>query len=55
MGVVLFVGVAKWFILYIGCSTFIKRFFTSKSVLLALMVGCGLQMFQQLGGINTVM
>ena len=39
----------------VGCMELVKKFMTSRSVLLALFVGCGLQMFQQLGGINTVM
>lgn len=39
----------------VGCMELVRKFLTSRSVLLALFVGCGLQMFQQLGGINTVM
>ena len=39
----------------IGTFDLLKRFVTSRTVVLALIVGCGLQMFQQLGGINTVM
>lgn len=33
----------------------LKKFVTSRTVIFALIAGCGLQMFQQLGGINTVM
>ena len=33
----------------------VVKLFTTRSVRLALVVGCGLQMFQQFGGINTVM
>ncbi|XP_019851521.1 PREDICTED: proton myo-inositol cotransporter-like [Amphimedon queenslandica] len=39
----------------LGCLKLLRKFTTSRTVLLALFVGCGLQMFQQLGGINTVM
>ena len=38
-----------------GFRHFVRRLFTERTVLLALVVGCGLQMFQQLSGINTVM
>ena len=41
--------------IYSGRLDFVKRFCTSRTVLLALLVGCGLQLFQQFGGINTVM
>ena len=40
---------------YLGRLELVKRFCTSRTVLLALLVGCGLQLFQQFGGINTVM
>jgi SP family myo-inositol transporter-like MFS transporter 13 len=39
----------------LGCKSFVVKFVTSRSLLLALSIGCGLQMFQQLCGINTVM
>ena len=35
--------------------TFIYRVFHTRSVILAIIVGCGLQIFQQISGINTVM
>ncbi|XP_065886410.1 proton myo-inositol cotransporter-like isoform X3 [Dysidea avara] len=34
---------------------FISRVFNTRSVMLAIFVGCGLQIFQQVSGINTVM
>ena len=39
----------------LDCVEFLKCFATSRPVLLALLVGCGLQLFQQFSGINTVM
>ena len=42
-------------IVHLGFVNMIRRFLTTKTVLIALVVGCGLQLFQQFGGINTVM
>lgn len=39
----------------IGVFAFISRVFHTRSVMLAIVVGCGLQIFQQISGINTVM
>jgi SP family myo-inositol transporter-like MFS transporter 13 len=41
--------------LKLGVFQFAKKLFTTRTVVLALIVGCGLQMFQQLSGINTIM
>ena len=38
-----------------GSWDLVKKFMGSRAVRLALLVGCGLQFFQQFGGINTVM
>eukprot|EP00731_Ephydatia_muelleri_P012140 Em0006g1034a len=40
---------------HIGCIQQVKKFFTSYPIMMALLVGCSLQMFQQLCGINTIL
>ncbi len=40
---------------FVGFVHTMIRILTTRTVLLALLVGCGLQLFQQFGGINTVM
>jgi len=44
-----------WVLLPAGTWELVKKFMGSRAVWLALLVGGGLQFFQQFGGINTVM
>lgn len=45
----------KFVIIITDVFAFIYRVFHTRSVILAIIVGCGLQIFQQISGINTVM
>ena len=38
-----------------GFRQLVKKFFSSRPIMMALLIGCSFQMFQQLCGINTIM